>query len=223
MAYTILLTDIDNTLLDFIAGSHAALRETLEAHGISFTQERLHQYLTINASLWEAYERGDIPKEAIYLTRFRRLFEALGVEADPASVNRRYMEGLRSNIFFMPHCMEFLDAVRGKVKLYAVTNGDTLTQEVRLKNSGIGAYFDGVFISEQMGCKKPEKAFFDQVFAAIGPVDQKSCLLLGDSLTSDMQGGRNAGVDTCLLGHVESDPRCDYVVGDLLEVLPLLG
>lgn len=189
MAYTILLTDIDNTLLDFIAGSHAALRETLEAHGIPFTQERLHQYLTINASLWEAYERGDIPKEAIYLTRFRRLFEALGVEADPASVNRRYMEGLRSNIFFMPHCMEFLDAVRGKVKLYAVTNGDTLTQEVRLKNSGIGAYFDGVFISEQMGCKKPEKAFFDQVFAAIGPVDQKSCLLLGDSLTSDMQGG----------------------------------
>ena len=131
MAYTILLTDIDNTLLDFIAGSHAALRETLEAHGIPFTQERLHQYLTINASLWEAYERGDIPKEAIYLTRFRRLFEALGVEADPASVNRRYMEGLRRNIFFMPHCMEFLNAVRGKVKLYAVTNGDTLTQEVR--------------------------------------------------------------------------------------------
>ena len=85
MAYTILLTDIDNTLLDFIAGSHAALRETLEAHGIPFTQERLHQYLTINASLWEAYERGDIPKEAIYLTRFRRLFEALGRTRRPST------------------------------------------------------------------------------------------------------------------------------------------
>lgn len=223
MAYTILLTDIDNTLLDFTAGSHAALQETMEALGVPFTTERLHRYLTINASLWEAYERGEIPKEAIYPTRFQRFLGELGVEADPIAVNRGYMEGLRKNIFFMPHCMEFLRAVRGKVKLYAVTNGDTLTQEVRLRNSGIGAYFDGVFISEQMGCKKPETAFFDQVFAAIGPVDKKSCLLLGDSLTSDMQGGRNAGVDTCLLGQIDADPRCDYIVGDLMEVLPLLG
>ena len=109
------------------------------------------------------------------------------------------------------------------MKLYAVTNGDTMTQEARLRTSGLGAYFDGVFISEQMGCKKPEPAFFDQVFAAIGPVNKKDCLLLGDSLTSDMQGGRNAGVDTCLLGRIEADPRCDYIVGDLLDVLPLLG
>ena len=223
MGYTILLTDIDNTLLDFTAGSRAAIRGVLEALGIPFTQERLHRYLTINASLWEAFERGDIPKSAIYPTRFETFLGELGVEADPVAVNRRYMEGLRDNIFFMPHCWEFLNAVRGKVKLYAVTNGDTMTQEARLETSGLGACFDGVFISEQMGCKKPEPAFFDQVFAAIGPVNKKDCLLLGDSLTSDMQGGRNAGVDTCLLGRIEADPRCDYIVDDLLDVLPLLG
>ena len=223
MGYSILLTDIDNTLLDFTAGSHAALQKTMESLGVAFTQARLQRYLASNGSLWEAFERGEIPKDAIYPTRFVRFFGELGVEIDPAAVNRRYMEGLRENIFFMPHCMEFLNAVKGRVKLYAVTNGDTLTQEVRLRNSGIGAYFDGVFISEQMGCKKPEQAFFDQVFAAIGAVDKKDCLLLGDSLTSDMQGGRNAGVDTCFLGKLKSDPRCDYIVEDLLDVLPLLG
>src|SRR5699024_5747340 len=133
MGYSILLTDIDNTLLDFTAGSHAALQKTMESLGVAFTQERLQRYLAINGSLWEAFERGETPKDAIYPTRFVRFFGELGVEIDPAAVNRRYMEGLRENIFFMPHCMEFLNAVKGKVKLYAVTNGDTLTQEVRLR------------------------------------------------------------------------------------------
>lgn len=223
MGYKILLADIDNTLLDFVAGSHAALREMMGAVGVPFTPARLARYLTINGGLWEAYERGEIPKEAIYPTRFERFFEELGVTVDIPAVNALYMEGLRRNIVFMPHCMEFLEAVKGRVKLYAVTNGDTLSQEVRLQNSGIGAYFDGVFISEQLGCKKPEREFFDHVFAAIGPVERRSCLLLGDSLTSDMQGGRNAGIDTCLLGRSAPDPRCDYIVSDLMEVLPILG
>ncbi len=222
MAYDILLTDIDNTLLDFTAGSHAGIRDVLSYLHIPFTQERLQQYLTINAGLWEAFERGEIEKSQIYPTRFQRYLDVLGVEEDPMKINGLYMDGVRKHVFYMPHCMEFLDAVHGKYKLYAVTNGETRTQEVRLANSGIGKYFDGVFISEQMGSKKPEAAYFDQVFAAIGPVDKRRCILLGDSLTSDMQGGRNAGVDTCLLGPDTGDDRCDYVISDLMELLPIL-
>lgn len=223
MSYSVLFLDIDNTLLNFTQGSLAGLRETMEEFGLEYSQEKLERYLAINNGLWEAFERGEIEKDDIYPTRFRRFLAEYGIDADPLVVNARYMEGLRANIFFMPHCMDFLNAVRGKLKLYAVTNGDTLTQEVRLKNSGIGAYFDGVFISEQMGCKKPEKIYFDKVFEAIGDVDRKEVLLLGDSLTSDMQGGRNAGVDTCRLGNAAGDPRCDYVIGDLMEALPILG
>ena len=88
---------------------------------------------------------------------------------------------------------------------------------------GMKSYFDAVFISEQMGCKKPEKAFFDKVFESIGPEKRNSCLLVGDSLSSDMQGGRNAGVPTCFYGRPENaDDRCDYVIGDLMDLLKLL-
>ena len=100
------LTDI-TTLLDFTAGSHAALQKTMESLGIAFTQARLQRYLAINGSLWEAFERGEIPKDAIYPHPFVRFFGELGVRIDPVAVNRRYMEGLRENIFFMPHCMDF--------------------------------------------------------------------------------------------------------------------
>lgn len=222
MPYDILLTDIDNTLLDFNAGSRTALEKTLAWLGEPFTQERFEAYLAINNLLWEQYERGEIEKQAIYPTRFRQFAQRFGIDADAAAMNARYGEELRANVYLMPHCMAFLQAVCGRCKVYAVTNGDTRTQQVRQRNSGIDAYIDRSFISEQMGCKKPDKRYFDLVFEAIGPVDKSRCLLLGDSLTSDMQGGRNAGVATCLLGRPTDDPRCDYVVGDLLEVLPIL-
>ena len=222
MSYEIILTDIDNTLLDFDKGSAAGVKNVMDYYGIAYTEERLQQYLAVNDGLWKRYERGEIEKEMIFKTRFKDFMAMFGVEAEPLFANDLYVEGLKSKIYYRPHCMEFLDAVKGKYKLYAVTNGVTLTQEVRLAKSGLDQYFDKIFISEQMGCKKPEKEFFDKVFDAIGPVDKRKCILLGDSLTSDMQGGRNAGIDTCLIGEAENDPRCDYVISDLMELLPIL-
>ena len=222
MRYDIILADIDNTLLDFDLGSVAGVKNVMDYYGVEYTDERLHQYLAINDGLWKRYERGEIEKQVIFQTRFKDFMAMFGVEAEPLFANDLYVEGLKSKIFYKPHCMEFLNAVKGKCRLYAVTNGVTQTQQVRLKNSGIGEYFEQIFISEQMGCKKPEPEFFDKVFAAIGPVDKSRCIMLGDSLTSDMQGGRNAGIDTCLVGDAVGDPRCDYVISDLMEFLPIL-
>ena len=223
MRYDVLLTDIDNTLLDFNAGSGHAIEKVLTAHGLTYSEERLQDFIRLNDGYWKRYERGEIEKPVIFENRFRDYLALYGVYTDdPLGVNAMYAEGLMEKIFFMPHCMEFLNAVRGKCRLFAVTNGVTKTQISRLRDSGLDAYFEQVFISEQMGCKKPEKEFFDKVFAAIGPVDKTRCLLLGDSLTSDMQGGRNASIPTCLLGTAPNDPRCDYTVRDLMDVIPIL-
>lgn len=222
MGYSVILADVDNTLLDFDKGSAAGVKNVMDYYGVEYTEERLRQYLAINDTFWKQYERGEIEKHRIFEQRFAVFMAKFGVEAEPLFANDLYVEGLKSKIFYEPHCMEFLEAVKGRYKIYAVTNGVTLTQQVRLAKSGLNRYFDGVFISEQMGCKKPEKEFFDKVFAAIGPVDKKDCILLGDSLTSDMQGGRNAGIDTCYIGKATDDPRCDYVISDLMELLPIL-
>ena len=222
MAYDVILMDIDNTLLDFNAGTADSLRQLLADFDLELTPERLAQFFVINDELWTAYEHGEIEKSFIFPTRFQRWLGAMGIETDWLAANGRYAEGLQQSAILMPHAMELLNALKGRYPLYGVTNGVVTTQLPRLAKSKLDQVFDHVFISEAMGCKKPEKAFFDKVFAAIGNPDKGRCIILGDSLTSDMQGGRNAGIATCFFGKDTGDARCDYVIGDLLEFLEVL-
>ena len=186
------------------------------------TPERLQRFFVINDSLWTAYEHGEIEKSYIFPTRFQRWLGEMGIETDWLAANARYAEGLQQSAILMPHAIELLDLLKGRYPLYGVTNGVVTTQLPRLKKSGLDRYFNHVFISEAMGCKKPEKAFFDKVFAAIGEPDRSRCIILGDSLTSDMQGGRNAGIATCFYGTDPHDDRCDYIIEDLLEFPEIL-
>lgn len=222
MRYDVILMDIDNTLLDFDAGTRAALTEMLAAYSLELTAEREQLFHTFNNRLWKQYEQGEIPKSAIFEQRFGLFLGALGIACDALAENARYAGLLSQSAVLMPHCQEFLQALRGKYRLIGVTNGVVTTQMPRLRKSGLDQALERVFISEAMGCKKPEKQFFDLVFEAIGPVDKSRCLILGDSLTSDMQGGRNAGIATCYLGEDTGDDRCDYVISDLLDLLPIL-
>jgi len=222
MPYKVILADIDNTLLDFDAGTRDSLNQLLESYGLTLTAELEQRFHGINNRLWKQYEHGEIPKSRIFETRFAEFLGSLGVEADPLEANEAFARGLRQSGVLMPHCRELLDALQGKYRLFGVTNGVVTTQLPRLEKSGLNRYFEQVFISEAMGCKKPEPEFFEKVFETIGPVEKSECILLGDSLTSDMQGGRNAGIDTCYLGKDTGDPRCDYVISDLLEFLDIL-
>lgn len=222
MKYDIVLMDIDNTLLDFNAGTKESLEKLLARFGLELTDERLARFFEINNALWTAYEHGEIEKSYIFPTRFQRYLGEMGIETDYLAANGLYADGLKESAVLMPHAMELLEQLKGKVQLCAVTNAVTATQNPRMKKSGLDRYFDHVFISEQMGCKKPEAEFFDKVFADLGDPDRSRAIILGDSLTSDMQGGRNAGIATCYLGS-DPDDRCDYVIGDLAEFPPVLG
>lgn len=222
MRYDVILMDIDNTLLDFRAGTREGLTGLLGDFGLALTPAIEARFHEINDSLWTAYEHGEIEKDAIFPTRFSMLLGELGIDTDPLAANERYAEGLRQSAVLMPQCMELLNALHGRCRLAAVTNGVTTTQEARLKKAGFLPFFEKIFISEAMGTKKPEKAFFDQVFAALAPVDRSRCIILGDSLTSDMQGGRNAQIATCCLGKGRGDPRCDYVIDELMELVEIV-
>ena len=221
MKYDIILMDIDNTLLDFDAGTRDSLAALLAAFGQELTAEQEASFHVINNRLWTAYEHGEIPKPAIFERRFAEFLGELGIETDPLAANEQFAKGLRESAVLMPGCMELLDGLKGRCRLFAVTNGVVTTQTPRLIKSGLDKALEQVFISEAMGCKKPEKEFFDKVFEALGPVDKSRCLILGDSLSSDMQGGRNAGITTCYYG-TDPDDRCDYAITDLPDLLPIL-
>ena len=223
MQFKAVLIDIDNTLFDFHKSSYAALVQSFFEIGVTFTPEMFQDYTLVNNAHWEAYERGEIKKEEIYTHRFEQYFSSIGIAADQTKFDQSYRTNLSKQVAFMPHCEELLKALHGKYKVFVVTNGDTFAQERRIRNSGMEQYFDGVFISEQLGCKKPDKEYFDRVFALIGEEYRDCSILVGDSLSSDMQGGRNAGIPTCFYGKREqADERCDYVIEDLLDLLPIL-
>ena len=207
MRFDTVLIDVDDTLFDFRKSSFEALVKAFAEIGVTFTEEDMLKYEVFNDQMWKSYELGEIEKDFIYAERFRRYFASIGLDADPVAINRRYLLELAEGRNFMPHCKELLQALHGKYLVVVVTNGDTYAQERRIERSGMAQYFDYVFISEQLGTKKPEKDFYDKVFAQIGEDRRKSAIMVGDSLSSDMQGGRNAGIPTCFYGTRLCDRR----------------
>ena len=224
MRYDVILADLDDTLFHFSASARQALTEVLEKFSLPVTEACIEDYMKINQMWWERFERGEIPKSAIYTGRFSDLIAKYGLDADPAAANAYYKDRLWRHRNFMPGCEELLRQLHGRCEVYVITNGTTETQNLRIADSGLASYFDGVFISEEMGCRKPEKAFFDKLFEIIGPEKRERAIVLGDSLTSDMQGGRNAGLPTCFYGDPKrADDRCDYVISDLLDFPNIIG
>ena len=223
MHFKAVLIDIDNTLFHFDESSYKALKKAFAAYGVDFTREMFRDYEALNDHYWKLFERGEIERARLFYERFDVYFARIGLKADGKEFDHLYRVHLSEGYDLMPHAVELLQALHGKYKVFVVTNGDAMTQDARIEGAGLGKYFDGVFVSERVGYQKPDKAFFDAVFAAIGEEYRTCSLLVGDSLSSDMQGGRNAGIPTCFYGSRDkADERCDYVVGDLLDILPIL-
>ena len=223
MPFKAVLIDIDNTLLDFRASSYDALVECFGAYGVRFTEQDMRRYEVYNDALWCAFERGEVEREMLFIRRFELYFAERGLDLDPVAFNEMYLKGLARGAHLMPHALELLRWLHGRYRVFVVTNGDAYAQRSRMALSGVGQYLDDAFISEELGCRKPEAAFFDRVFAAIGEEYRACSLLVGDSLSSDMQGGRNAGIPTCFYGDpVKADERCDYVITDLLQLKRIL-
>ncbi|MBQ7255893.1 MAG: YjjG family noncanonical pyrimidine nucleotidase [Oscillospiraceae bacterium] len=224
MKYSVILADIDNTLFDFNAASAAGLTATFAHFSLPFSEGDRQLFFSINDSMWRAFERGEIEKAEIYEGRFERYLAAQGLHGDKAEMNRYYMLRLREGHQLMPHCRELLQALNARgCEVYAATNGETAVQLSRMEASGVKHLFRDHFISEGMCAAKPSKAYFDEVFSRIGEEKRKKAIILGDSLTGDMQGGRNAGIATCFFGNPdEADSRCDYTITDLLDFLKII-
>lgn len=226
--FDVLLWDIDGTLLDFLAAEKAAIRTLFGEFGLGeCTDEMIARYSKINKRYWEALERGEMTKPQILIGRFAEFFRSEGLDESVApAFNEKYQIRLGDTVVFCDDSYEIVSSLRGKIKQYAVSNGTVAAQTRKLENSGLGALFDGVFLSEEIGFEKPSEAFFDAVFAAIGPVDKSRVLIVGDSLTSDVAGGERAGIKTCWYNPTSAKnvtgAHVDYEVHDLHDVPALL-
>lgn len=225
MGYTSLFLDLDDTLLDFKAAESAAIRKVLKNNSMPFDDEAVRTYSRINKSFWERFERGEIPKTAIFTGRFKKLLEVFDRKGDPAALSEEYGRGLSEGYFTIEGAFDILGYLRDRgYKLYATTNGFSATQQRRINGSGLAPYFDRVFVSEDSGYQKPEKEYFDYIISHISEKDRRKILIVGDSQSSDILGGINAGIDTCWYNPAGLKARYEsrYEISSLSELKNIL-
>lgn len=226
MIHTVFL-DLDDTLLDFHRGEATALAAALRQVGIVPTSEVLERYSAINAQQWQLLEQGLLTREEVLVRRFDLLFAELGVECSSQETRDLYEGLLRQQHDFLPGGRELLEALAPHYDLYIASNGTATVQDQRLSDAGILPYCKDIFISQRLGAVKPQKEFFDACFARIPGFCLEEAIIIGDSLTSDIKGGLNAGLHTCWFNPygrtAPTDIRPEYHVRALEEIPELLA
>ena len=193
------LFDLDQTILDFHATEKKALEIVARNNGLTYSEDVYTSFKAFNKSLWLRLEKGEITKQQLFEMRFKELIrlckgESLGL--DPAALNDEFIDTMAKNGIPMEGALEFIDRIKREIKgarIYIVTNGVTKNALGRIRSTGLDKYLDDVFVSEAMGTVKPEKKYFDLCLEKIAE-PKETCIVIGDSLTSDMQGAKNAGM-----------------------------
>lgn len=227
--FKVILWDIDGTLLNFEKAESYAIRKCFLVFGLGeCTDEMLAHYSKINKRYWEKLEAGILTKEQVLVGRFEEFFQKEGLPTYAAQeFNKEYQLRLGDETFFHDNGKEIVFYLKSKkIKQYAVTNGTFIAQQRKLKQSGLDRLLDGLFISDVVGYEKPSVEFFEAVWQVTRKYKKEEILLIGDSLTSDIQGANNVDLPCCWYNpkHLKNDKnlRIDYEISNLNEILSIL-
>lgn len=227
------LFDLDQTLLDFHASERKALEIVITASGLKFTDETYSLFKVCNKSLWLELEKGTISRSELFRKRFEYIFSKCEGDhsgIDPMKVNDEFIYKMSVNGVPMEGALEFVQKLKNEIKdarVYIASNGATINAEGRIKSTGLDKYIEKIYVSEWMGVTKPAPEFFDMCLEGVGE-PKESCIMIGDSLTADMLGAKNASLTSVWFmpsGDVESAMReydIDYCASSFDELLVVL-
>lgn len=221
---TTILIDIDNTLLDFDKCAALSIEAGFREYGLTFSENVLDTFTRINNELWSEIEKRTMTKQELYDVRWKRIFEALNITADGVKFEATFRKNLFESAATVDGAYELLEYLAPRYTVCAASNGPEREQNNRLKKAKMTGFLDYVFTSEGMGAPKPEKAFFDGCFSLLGGVNRTEAVLIGDSQTADIDGGRAYGITTVWYNHKGStEPsRADYTAAKLTDVIDVL-
>jgi 2-haloacid dehalogenase len=220
-----LFLDLDDTILDFHKAERLALAKTIREFGLEPTEEVLARYHMINKWHWEQLELGKLTRAEVLENRFGVLFEEFGIRASKTDCAKAYEYNLSQGHYFLPGAEETVDALSKRYRLFLASNGTASVQKGRMTSANLYRFFEKVFVSQEIGHNKPSVEYFRGCFAQIPDFDPARALMVGDSLTSDIRGGINAGIRTCWVNpsHAPApgDIQPDYEI-EALHQLPAL-
>ena len=220
-----LFLDLDDTILDFRKAEYIAIGKTIGDFGVEPTDEVRKLYHEINKWHWEQLELGTLTREEVLVNRFGVLFEKLGKTVDAVACARAYEKNLSQGHWFLPGAEEAVDALSKKYRLFLASNGTASVQKGRMTSANLYRFFETVFVSQEIGHNKPSKAYFDACFSSIPGFDKEKAMIVGDSLSSDIKGGINAGIKTVWVNpdHKDcGDIKPDYEIEYLHQLEALL-
>ena len=214
-----LLLDLDDTILDFHKAERIAIAKSIRDFGVEPTEAVFGRYHVINKWHWEQLELGKMTREEVLVGRFAMLFEEMGIAVNAVDVARAYEKNLAIGHYFLPGAEEAVDTLHKKYRLFLVSNGTASVQKGRMTSANLYRFFEKVFVSQEIGHNKPAKAYFDACFAQIPDFDPAKAVIVGDSLSSDIQGGINAGIKTCWVNPSHAAPQNGIVPDYEIEAL----
>ena len=218
--------DIDDTLLDFSLSARAAMQQAFLEYALPFSDRAYAVFARVNDALWRSLERGELDAQALFARRWNMIFSELGIDADGPAFEQRFLALLHSTAVPVDGAAEVCRYLGEKYILCAASNAFHDQQINRLTIAGLMPCFSHVFVSETLGYRKPQKEFFDACRARISDVAADECVMIGDSLTADIAGGKSAGMKTIWYNHTHRPvpERCEagQIVESLLELKNLL-
>ncbi|WP_019228108.1 YjjG family noncanonical pyrimidine nucleotidase [Sedimentibacter sp. B4] len=198
MKYEVIMFDADDTLFDFKKAEKEAFKNTMVIYGINYDENYHYKiYDEINTALWRDFDNGLITQEELKYQRFKELSHRLGAGFDEYEFAEIYMKNLSQGSFLYEDSIPLVEGLKNDYRMTIITNGLTDVQHNRVRNSAIGKYMEEVIISEEVGLSKPDFRIFDYALKKINYHDKSKVIMVGDSLTTDIQGGINSGIDTC--------------------------
>lgn len=225
--YEIIIFDADETLFDFNKSEREAFKNTMIEFNMEYDEDyHLKIYKEINSKLWKEIEAGSITQQQLKVERFKRLSVALDIDFDPIEFANCYAKNLANSSHLYDESFSLVEDLHKNHKLLMVTNGLTEIQDKRIRKSNIAKYFDDIIISEEVKVSKPDPKIFDIALKGIKDLDKSKILMIGDSLTSDIQGGINFGIDTCWFNPYkiknETNFKPTYEISDIMVLKKII-
>ncbi len=220
------MLDIDNTLLDFSKCSYLSMQKSFAQHGLPFSEKVFTTFTKVNEELWKSIERGEYTRDQLHKERWNKIFGMLNIDYDGVKVEQSFLENLYDCVVVIDGAIELVKYLSSKYPVYTASNAPNDQQYNRLKISGIYPYLTKVFTSEALGVDKPQKEFFDKCFAQMDGILPEQTIMIGDSLTADIKGGKLYGMQTLWYNHdkvLEPEQKFyDYKVDSLNQIKNIL-
>ncbi|XP_077352423.1 N-acylneuraminate-9-phosphatase [Festucalex cinctus] len=235
-----ILFDLDNTLIETYQAGELAMQKTHELLKTSlavdddtiinicdkFMEKLLHQTFDpaagrtideVRVRLWE-----DSIKESV---------DSCSTPSLAAQCYYMWKNSRLELLKLSPEISNLLKQLRRKYKLLLLTNGIAQTQWEKVKAAGCEGFFDRIVVGGDYAEQKPYPSIFNVCFDLL-QVEPQDCIMVGDSLETDIQGGFNAQVratvwingagDALPVGSVTPDYTLSTVL-DLEDILAQLN